>query len=78
MTDTPKKIIVDCSTGETVEVDLTAEELAQLESDRAAAETARLAREAADAERDALKTSARAKLVAGQPLTEAEAALLVL
>ena len=36
MTDTPTKIVVDCSTGEQQIVPLTAEEIAQREADAAA------------------------------------------
>ena len=64
MTDTPTKIVVDCSTGEVTELPLTAEEIAQREADAAAfaeAEAARLAEEAAKA---AAKESAKAKLAA--------------
>jgi hypothetical protein len=59
-------------------VELTDEEIAQREVDTAASE-ARRAEEAAAAEAlAALKASAKAKLVAGTPLTEAEAATLVI
>lgn len=64
MTDTPKKIIVDCSTGEATEVELTAQEIAQLETDRIAAETERLAREAEATAKEEAKASAVAKLTA--------------
>lgn len=78
MTETPMKTIVDCSTGETQTIPLTAEEIAQLEVDRAAFEAERTAREEADAARAALKASAKAKLIAGEPLTAEEADVLVL
>jgi uncharacterized ferredoxin-like protein len=78
MTDTFKKIVVDCSTGETTEVALTAEEIAQRDQDAAAYAEAQAAREAAAAALAALKASAKAKLVAGTPLTEEEAATLVI
>jgi hypothetical protein len=64
MTDTPTKVIVDCSTGEQTEVPLTAEEIAQRETDRLAyeaQEAERIAQEAAKAEAEA---SAVAKLTA--------------
>ena len=77
MTTTPKKIIVDCSTGETTEVDLTAQEIADLETTRAQAETERQAREAEEARITVLKDSAKRKLVAGEKLTADEAALLI-
>lgn len=77
MTETLTKITVDCSTGiETVEP-LTAEELAQHEVDRLAYEAQKAEQDAADQARAELKASAVAKLVAGNPLTEDEAALLV-
>jgi hypothetical protein len=64
MTETPTKLVVDCSTGITTEVPLTAEELAQRETDRLAyeaQEAERLAVEEAKAEAEA---SAVAKLSA--------------
>jgi hypothetical protein len=78
MTEVITKLVIDCETGEQTEVPLTEEELAQLELDRIAGEEAQAAREAEEERVAALKTSARSKLVAGQPLTEEEAALLVL
>ncbi len=78
MTDTPMKTIVDCSTGEVQTIPLTAEEIAQLEIDRANAEAERIAQEEAEATRTALKASAKAKLIAGEPLTAEEADVLVL
>lgn len=75
MTDTPKKIIVDCSTGEATEVELTAEEIAQLETDRATAEADRLAREEETAAKLAARESALAKLAA-LGLTDDEIAAL--
>ena len=75
MTDTPTKVIVDCSTGEQTVVPLTAEEIAQLEADRAAAEAARLAAEEEAATKAAAKASALAKLAA-LGLTEEEAAAI--
>jgi hypothetical protein len=76
MTDT--KIVVDCATGETTVVTLTAEEIAQREADAAAFAEAEAERVAAAEALAALKASARAKLVAGTPLTTEEAATLVL
>lgn len=78
MTDTPMAIEVNCKTGAVVERPFTAEEIAQRKIDAAAAEVRR-AEEAAAAETlAALKASAKAKLIAGQPLTEEEAATIVL
>ena len=78
MTEILTKAIVNCETGVTEIVPLTAEEIAQREADAAAwaAEQERIAAEAAA--KEALKASARQKLISGQPLTEEEAALLVL
>jgi hypothetical protein len=74
-TDTPTKVIVDCSTGEETILPLTADEIAQLETDRAAAEADRAeAEEAATAKAEA-KAAALAKLAA-LGLTEEEAAAL--
>ena len=78
MTDTPTKVIVDCSTGESTIVPLTAEEIAQRETDRLAWEAQEATRLAAEEALATLKASARAKLVAGQPLTEEEASVLVI
>ena len=78
MSEAPTKIVVDCSTGETQIIPLTAEEITQREADAAAYATAQAEREEAEAATAALKTSARTKLIAGQPLTEAEAAVLVI
>lgn len=76
MADT--KIIVNCETGEVQELELTADEVAQREAD-AAAYAAQKAQEDADAEAlAALKASAKAKLIAGDPLTAEEADTLIL
>ena len=75
MTDTPTKVIVDCSTGEQTIVPLTAEEIADMQ---AAAEKAEADRQAAEAEAAAVaaaKEAAHAKLAA-LGLTEAEIAAL--
>jgi hypothetical protein len=74
----PTKVIVDCSTGEESIVELTAEEIAQMEADAAAFAEAEAEREAEAAAKAALKESAKAKLVAGTPLTAEEAAVLVI
>jgi hypothetical protein len=78
MTDTLTAVEVNCETGITSVRPLTAEEIAQREVDAAAAATAQAEREAAAEALAALKASAKAKLVAGTPLTEAEAATLVI
>lgn len=74
----PTKLVVNCETGEQTEIELTAEEIAQREADAAAYAAEKAARDEAEAARAALKASAKAKLVAGTPLTEDEAAVLVL
>ena len=74
----PTRIEINCTTGEESIIELTDAEVAQMQADAAAAE-ARRAEEATAAEAlAALKTSAKAKLVAGTPLTEEEAATLVI
>jgi len=78
MSDTPTKIVVDCATGQQQIIELTAAEIAQRDQDAAAAQAEAEAREEAAAELAALKASAKAKLVAGTPLTEEEAATLVI
>jgi hypothetical protein len=60
----PTKLIVDCSTGVTTEVELTDAEVAQREADAAAYAVEEAAREAADAAKAAAKASAEAKLAA--------------
>ncbi len=77
MTEIPTKLVVDCSTGQQTEVPLTAEELAQREVDRLAYEAQEASRLAEEQRIADLKTSAKAKLVAGQPLTEEEASVLI-
>ena len=76
MTDT--KIVVNCETGETQVVTLTAEEIAQREADAAAFAEAKAAEDAAAEAKAALKASAKAKLIAGEPLTAEEADTLVI
>ena len=71
MADT--KIVVDCSTGEVSEIELTAEEVAQREADaKAFADTK--AQEDAD---KAAKDAAKAALLAKLGITEDEAKLLL-
>lgn len=77
-TEVPLKAITDCSTGETIYLPLTAEEIA-------IGEQARLIQNAREAEElaktqalESLKNSAKAKLIAGEPLTEEEANIIIL
>jgi formylmethanofuran dehydrogenase subunit B len=78
MTDTLTKVVVDCSTGEQTILPLTANEIASLELSRQEAEARKAEEDAAAEALAAVKASAKAKLVAGTPLTEEEAATLVL
>lgn len=72
----PTKLIVDCSTGEQTVVELTADEIAQLEADRVAAEAQRAEQEAAEAAKVAKRQSAADKLRALGLEEEEVAALL--
>jgi hypothetical protein len=74
----PTKLVLNCETGEQTVVELTDAEVAQMEADSAAWAAEEAARAAAAETKAALKASAKAKLIAGQPLTEAEAAVIVL
>ena len=69
----PTKVIVDCSTGETTEVELTAEEIADLETARKAAEDQRKAEEA----EAAAKEAKRQEILERLGLTTEEAAILL-
>jgi hypothetical protein len=74
---TLKKIVVDCSTGIQQEIELTPVEVAEFEAWQAESERIRQAQEVEAARIEALKVSARAKLVAGETLTADEAALII-
>ena len=74
----PTKVIINCETGVQEEIELTDEEVAQREIDAAAYAVEQAEREAAAEAKAALKASAKAKLIAGQPLTAEEADVLVL
>ena len=71
MADT--KIVVDCSTGEVSEIELTAEEVAQRDADAKAAAEAKAAEEADKAAKEA----AKAELLNRLGITAEEAALLL-
>jgi hypothetical protein len=73
MSDTPTKVIVDCSTGITEVVPLTAEEIADLETARLAAEDQR---KAAEAEAVA-KEAKRGEILERLGITAEEAQLLL-
>jgi hypothetical protein len=64
MTEVITKLVVDCSTGIATEVPLTAEELAQRETDRLAYQAQEAERLAAEEAKEAAKASANAKLAA--------------
>jgi hypothetical protein len=72
------RVEINCETGVETIIELTDEEIAQLEADRAEALANRVANEQAAQALATLKESARAKLVAGEALTEEEAATIVL
>jgi hypothetical protein len=74
----PTRIEANCETGEVLVIELTDAEIAQREADAAAYAEQEAEREAAAAALAELKASAKAKLVAGTPLTEEEAATIVL
>ena len=69
----PTRIEVNCTTGEVLEIELTDEEVAELEANRAQAELDRQAKQAADAE----KATAKAALLKRLGITADEAALLL-
>ena len=70
------KLVVDCSTGITTEVELTAEEVAQREADALIYAEEQAAREAAEAAKASAKASAESKLKA-LGLTDAEVSALI-
>ena len=69
----PTKLIINCETKEQIEIELTDEEIAQLEADRAKAEADKAQ---ADAHAEA-KAEAKADLLAKLGITSEEAALLL-
>ena len=69
----PTKLIINCETKEQIEVELTDEEIAQLEADRAKSQA-----DKAQADADAaIKAEAKADLLAKLGITAEEAALLL-
>jgi hypothetical protein len=74
----PTRIEINCETGVESIIELTDAEVAEMEADAAAAEADRVAREEAAQALATLKASAKAKLIAGQPLTAEEADTLVI
>lgn len=77
-TEALTKTTVDCSTGEVTIEPLTADEIADKEQRHAEYEAREQAREEQRLRLADLKNSAKAKLVAGEPLTEEEASVLVI
>ena len=74
----PTKIIINCETGEESIIELTDAEVAELAYQAELAAEKKAEEEAAKAALEALKASAKAKLIAGQPLTAEEADTLVI
>ena len=75
---TPIAIEINCETGEVTERLLTSDEIAANEAAAAQAEANRLAAEVEAEALATLKASAKAKLIAGKPLTAEEADTLVI
>ena len=78
MTEVLTKVVFDCETQTETIVPLTEQEILEHEAMAAAALADQIAQEEAAAALAALKASAKAKLIAGQPLTAEEADTLVL
>jgi hypothetical protein len=76
--ETPMKLVVDLAKGTQEYIPLTADEIQQRELDAIAHATAEAERQVEADRVAALKESAKAKLVSGDPLTEEEAATLVI
>lgn len=75
---TQYKLIVDCATGKQEYVALTPAEIAERDQLAAQAAEEQAKREADAQALAALKESAKAKLTAGEPLTDEEAAAIVI
>ena len=78
MSEVLTKVVVDCSTGISEVVPLSAEEIAQREADALVFAERKAEEEAAAEALATLKASAKAKLIAGEPLTAEEADTLVI
>ena len=74
----PTRIEINCETGEESIIELTDAEVAELTYQAELAAEKKAEEEAAKAALEALKASAKAKLIAGQPLTAEEADTLVI
>ena len=73
MSDTPTKVVVDCSTGITEVLPLTEAEIADMETARIAAEAERVEREA----KEAADATAKSALLKKLGITQEEARLLL-
>jgi hypothetical protein len=74
----PTRIEINCETGVESIIELTDAEVAEMEADAIAAAARKAEEDAAASALATLKASAKAKLVAGQPLTAEEADTLVI
>ena len=77
MPKNPTRIVIDCSTGIEEIIELTDAEVAELEAQAEAAAAKKAEEDAAREALEAIKASAKAKLIAGQPMTEEEATTIV-
>ena len=78
MSNENKKFVVSPENPDGILVDMTPEEITQRESDIARHQSEKTDRETAETNKTNLKTSAKAKLIAGEALTEDEANTIVL
>ena len=78
MSERPTKVIYDLSSNTETVIEMTDEEIAEMEARRAEYIAQVQAEEEKNNEILALKASAKAKLIAGQPLTAEEAEVLVI
>ena len=72
------RIEINCETGEVQEIELTEAEIAELAYQAELAAEKKAEEDVAKAALETLKASAKAKLIAGQPLTAEEADTLVI
>ncbi len=72
------KAVVDCATNTIINVPMTEEEIASYEQTQAEFLQLEAERQAKADALNALKESAKAKLIAGEPLTDEEAAAIVI
>lgn len=75
---TQYKLVVDCATGKQEYIALTPAEIAERDQEAAKAAEEQAKRDAEAQTLADLKASAKAKLTAGEPLTEEEAAAIVI